>query len=62
MNTKPLTHTTYAAAMADLKARKGDAGLARWDAGNGWLAEGYWCPSRKRVVTTSINPQGMRIV
>lgn len=56
-----LTHTSYAAAMADLKARKGAAGVALWDAGNGWLGEGYWCPKRRRVVQCGINPAGMRI-
>lgn len=63
MNTaanKPLTHTTYSAAMADLKSRKVAAGVARWDAGEGYVAEGEWCPSRKRVVTRTWNPNGSR--
>jgi hypothetical protein len=59
MNTKPLTHTSYSAAMADLKnGRK--ATFARWDAGEGFIAEGEWCPSRKRVITRTYNPDGSR--
>lgn len=57
-NTKTITHTTYSAAMADLKA--GKAKFARWDAGEGFVAEGEWCPSRKRVITRTWNPDGSR--
>lgn len=59
-NTKPFTHTSYAAAMVDLKSRKEAAGIARWDAGEGYVAEGYWCSRVKRVVTKTYNPDGSR--
>lgn len=50
MNNATFTHPSYAAAMADLKARKGAAGVARWDAGEGYVAEGHWDVRVKRVV------------
>ena len=61
-NAAPFTHTSYKAAIADVKRRKAAAGVARWDAGNGFVAEAYWCEWRKRVVQTTITPAGMRIV
>ena len=54
------THPTYSAAMADLNNRKAAAGVARWDAGEGFRAEGQWDPRTKRVVTRTYNPDGSR--
>lgn len=58
------THTSYAAAMADLKkrARKGDETPAVWDAGNGWTARAHYCAWRKRIVHATTNTQGFTIV
>ncbi len=55
-----LTHNSYASAMADLKARKGAAGVARWSAGEGYVAEGQWDARVKRVVIRTWNPDGSR--
>ncbi len=55
-----ITHTSHAAAMADLKTRKAAAGTAGWDAGEGYVAEGWYCPRVKRVVTRLWNPDGSR--
>ena len=46
------THTTYEAAMKQLKRNKrnNDTTLVTWDAGSGWTAEGYYCTWRKRIV------------
>lgn len=55
---KPLTHSSYAAAVADLKA--GKASFARWAGGEGFISEGTWCPRRKRVVFATYNPDGSR--
>lgn len=52
------THSSFKAAMADLKARKGAAGIARWDAGEGYVGEGHWNERIKRVVTKLWNPDG----
>jgi len=52
------THLSYSAAMADLKSRKAAVGLARWDAGEGYVAEGWYNPRTKRVYTRTINPDG----
>lgn len=60
MSTKTITHTSYAAAVADLTSRKAAAGTACWSAGEGYVAEGYWCPRRKRVIFTTWNPDGSR--
>ena len=57
---KAFTHNSYSAAMADLKTRKGAAGVARWDAGEGFVAEGQWDARVKRVVTRTYNPNGSR--
>lgn len=57
---RAFTHSTYASAIADLKGRKQAAGVAVWDAGEGYVAEGYWCPRVKRVVTKTYNPDGSR--
>ncbi len=57
MNTG-FTHTSYAAAMADLKA--GKATFARWDAGEGYVAEGEYNPRTKRISTRTYNPDGSR--
>jgi hypothetical protein len=57
-STKPLTHTSYAAAQADLKA--GKSRFARWSAGEGFIAEGEWNPRTKRVQTRLYNPDGSR--
>ena len=59
-DTKALTHTSYAAAVADLKKRKAAAGVARWDAGEGKVSEGYFCTWRKRVVFALYNADGSR--
>ena len=56
------THASYASALATLKARKSAAGTVSWDAGEGWRGEAFYCERRKRVVTTSVNPDGMRVV
>lgn len=53
-----LTHNNYAAAMASLKKWRAAAGVARWAESDGRLMEGYWCPRRKRVVTTVIHEGG----
>jgi hypothetical protein len=53
-----LTHTTYAAAMADL--RTGKVRFARWDAGEGFISEGEYNPRTKRVATRLYNPSGSR--
>ena len=55
---KALTHNSYSAAMADLKA--GKAAFARWDAGEGFIAEGEYNPRTKRVQTRTYNPDGSR--
>lgn len=46
------THTTYAAAMEQLERNKRskDTSIVRWDAGMGYTSEGYYCPSKKRIV------------
>jgi hypothetical protein len=45
--------TTYTEAMKQLKLNKraNSSRLVRWDAGDGFLAEGYWCDRRKRIIT-----------
>jgi hypothetical protein len=45
--------TTYTDAMKQLKLNKraNCAWLVRWDAGDGFLGEGYWCDKRKRIIT-----------
>jgi hypothetical protein len=45
--------TTYTDAMKQLKLNKraNCAWLVRWDAGDGFLGEGYWCAKRKRIIT-----------
>ena len=48
--------------MKDLRKLKTKAGLCRWDAGNGHVAEAYYCDWRKRVIHTTITPSGHRIV
>lgn len=58
--TVAFSHTSYAAAVADLKKRKEAAGLARWDAGEGKWSEGYYCAWRKRVVFALYNRDGSR--
>ena len=47
------THTSYAEAQAQLKRNKrnGITNLVTWDAGDGWKAEGYFCPRRNRIIT-----------
>jgi len=59
-DTKALTHSSYAAAVSDLKKRKEAVGLARWDAGEGQWAEGYYCAWRKRVIFALYNRDGSR--
>lgn len=58
---KALTHTSYAAAIADLGKKREKAGVCRWDAGDGYTSEGYYCPRRKRAVVTLIAPNGVRV-
>ena len=49
------THPTYAAAQAALAANKRSRSSERvtWDAGDGWTGAGYYCPRRRRVITTA---------
>lgn len=54
-----ITHNSYREALAYVNKTKSSA---RWDAGDGWTAEAYYCRARRRVVQVSINPDGMRIV
>lgn len=60
MNTtnKTFTHPTYAAAMAALNS--GACRFARWDAGEGYVAEGEYNHRTKRVTTRTFNPDGSR--
>jgi hypothetical protein len=46
------THTTYAAAMEQLKRNKRNkvTTMVSWDAGSGYTSEGYYCQSQKRIV------------
>lgn len=57
-----LTHPSYAAAQSDLKKHKAAAGLCRWDAGDGHVAEAYYCTWRKRVVSTLVMSNGYRVL
>lgn len=50
-----------AVALLQMLARKKDSSLVKWDAGDGYQAEGQYCPHRKRVVTSTISPTGVRI-
>jgi hypothetical protein len=59
---KSLTHSSYKSAIAAIRATKGSGKVATWDSGGGWTGEAYWCGSRRRVVQSAINPDGMRIV
>lgn len=61
-DTSKYTHGSYAEALKDVKKRKDPNFLARWDAGEGWTGEAYYCNFRKRVAQRSINPEGMIIV
>ena len=54
-----ITHSSYREAIAYVEKTKSSA---RWDAGEGWTGEAYYCRARRRVVQVSINPEGMRIV
>lgn len=49
------THSSYADGMRQLARNKRakDSTLVTWDAGDGWRAEGYYCPRRKRVVVAT---------
>ena len=56
---KSFTHNSYTEAMSDLKGGK-KATFARWDAGEGYVSEGEWNASAKRVVIRLYNPDGTR--
>ena len=62
MNKANLTHESFKSAMASLKKLKRKAGVCRWDAGAGFIAEAYWSEWRKRIITTTITPEGIRIM
>lgn len=59
-NTKEsaLTHTSYKAAIAHVEKTKG---FARWDGGAGWIAEARYCKRLRRVIQSTISPDGIRV-
>ena len=52
-----ITHNSYREALAYVKKTKS---FARWDDGDGWTGEAYYCRARRRVVQVSIKPEGTR--
>lgn len=55
---------TYDEAMRLLKSdkRRGESIVRRWDAGDGFIGDGFYCLWRKRIVTAVTSPEGFRII
>ena len=53
-------HTSYKEAQKDAKENPGK--VVMLDSGSGWKTEMVYCNRRRRIVQTSISPEGMRIV
>lgn len=53
-----LSASSYADAQAMMRANPGVT--VRWDAGMGWMSEGFYSKKLRRAVCVSINPQGER--
>jgi hypothetical protein len=57
------TLQTYTQAQQQLanNKRKNSSELVRWNAGDGFIGNGYWCAQRKRIITSVITSSGHQI-
>jgi len=61
MNTNTLQ--SYKSAQSQLAANKrnNSSALVTWNAGDGFIGNGYWCAQRKRIITSVITSSGHQI-